>query len=290
MIDMECILEKDIFQGLNEKWKLQHTKPLFKNIFRVENIQNPIEQAILKISKKEGGELFCEVHCYIRIIPGIEDWKKTHQLEFLGIPRFYGHGVIRDLRYIIIGKYLRDVSCHNTIITDDILKAIACCVIDVLEYIHHIGYVHADIKPANILVGNEKEFYLSDYGLAHKYLRDGVHIKYDIIKNRMRDGTLEFASTDAQRGVRPSRRSDMESLGYTLLFLSVSKLPWIGRNLDIVSIRKKKESMLGDIPHSFTCLDWILPNISDQLVRYFSMLTLGYRERPDYSKFRAIFT
>lgn len=49
------------------------------------------------------------------------------------------------------------------------LKSSIQCLIDVLrglEYLHENGYYHCDIKPNNILIGNNNEFVLSDYGIT----------------------------------------------------------------------------------------------------------------------------
>ena len=43
-------------------------------------------------------------------------------------------------------------------------------------------------------------------------------------------GTLKFSSANAQRGNQQSRRDDIESLGYTILYLMKGKLPWENLN------------------------------------------------------------
>lgn len=72
---------------------------------------------------------------------------------------------------------------------------------DVLEYIHEHGYVHADIKGANILLGlakeTENQSYLVDFGLATKY-QTGDTFKPN--PKKAHDGTIEYLSRDAHKG------------------------------------------------------------------------------------------
>ena len=44
----------------------------------------------------------------------------------------------------------------------------------------------------------------------------------------MRRGTIRYASVHAHLGRTASRRDDLESLAYTLLFLLLGRLPWQG--------------------------------------------------------------
>jgi serine/threonine protein kinase len=95
------------------------------------------------------------------------------------------------------------------------------------------SYVHGDVKPENFLLGQpgtprSNKLYLVDFGLAQKW-RDSraAHAKYDQRPDDFR-GTIRYASVHAHLGRTPSRRDDLESLAYTLLFLLNGRLPWQG--------------------------------------------------------------
>ena len=95
------------------------------------------------------------------------------------------------------------------------------------------SYVHGDVKPENFLLGQpntprSNKLYLVDFGLAQRW-RDSktVHVKYDQRPDDFR-GTIRYASVHAHLGRTPSRRDDLESLAYTLLFLLNGRLPWQG--------------------------------------------------------------
>jgi serine/threonine protein kinase len=99
---------------------------------------------------------------------------------------------------------------------------------------HAKGYVHGDIKPENFLLGpagstTENKLYLVDLGLATRW-RDAVcntHVEYNQQPDVFR-GTVRYASVHAHLGRTGSRRDDLESLAYTLMFLLKSRLPWQG--------------------------------------------------------------
>ncbi|KAF9035295.1 kinase-like domain-containing protein [Panaeolus papilionaceus] len=99
-----------------------------------------------------------------------------------------------------------------------------------IEFIHSNSLVHRDIKPANFVMGTGKASHMVnviDFGLAKKYrdARTSNHIPY-----KQDDyhgvGTSLFAAINTHLGVESSRRDDLESLAYMLIYFLRGTLPW----------------------------------------------------------------
>jgi len=97
-----------------------------------------------------------------------------------------------------------------------------------IESFHSAKYIHRDIKPENFMIGNNENsniVYLIDYGLSKKYIeKDGSHIKYMDKKGLV--GTARYTSVNAHLGIEQSRRDDLISIGYLIVYFMKGRLPW----------------------------------------------------------------
>lgn len=127
------------------------------------------------------------------------------------MPKYISSGLCtyneKEYRFLVMDRYVKDLQTFvNQTPSHQINEIGVMClmrqILYALEYIHQKGYTHGDIKGANIMLKNDHESYLVDYGLAYRFQRENVHQKYVIKPERRHNGTIEYTSRDAHDGAR----------------------------------------------------------------------------------------
>jgi len=68
--------------------------------------------------------------------------------------------------------------------------------------------------------------FLIDFGLAQLFRNPATYLHIPFTTNHPVIGTLPFASINGQQGNAQSRRDDLESLVYTIIYSALGDLPW----------------------------------------------------------------
>ena len=110
------------------------------------------------------------------------------------------------------------------------LSKIFSIIINTLKYIHDRGIVHRDLKPTNICLDIYNNPYIIDFGIAKKIIINKKHIQQKSINNII--GSENFVSLNVINLVEPSRRDDIESIIYVIIYMLLlhkitSKVLWI---------------------------------------------------------------
>jgi casein kinase 1 len=210
-----------------------------------------------------------------------------------GVPRIAWAGIEGNFTIMVLellGPNLEDflTFCNRKFSLKTILM-LADQIISRIECIHSKSYIHRDIKPDNFLMGagnRNSLVYIIDFGLAKKYrdLKTHKHIEYKEGKNLT--GTARYASINAHAGIEQSRRDDLESIGYLLIYLFKGFLPWQGisaqtRDQKYKKIMEKKISISNEE---------LCRGCPQEFITYISYCkNLKFEEKPDYSYLRRIF-
>ncbi|KAG8449131.1 hypothetical protein GDO86_015980 [Hymenochirus boettgeri] len=213
---------------------------------------------VIKVEPVDNGPLFSELKFYMRAAKSeqIQKWTSTHKLKYLGVPRYWGSGLHskngNSYRFMVMDRFGEDLqkileSRGKKIFARQTVLQLGLRLIDILEYIHEHEYVHGDIKASNLLIHhkNPNQVYLVDYGLAYRYCPDSIHKDYKEDPRKCHNGTIEFTSIDAHNGVSPSRRGDLEILGYCMIQWLCGILPWED-NLNDASYVANSKIRYGD--------------------------------------------
>ena len=263
----------------------------FSSVYEGKNIATNIPVAI-KI-EKQGKYNFLESEAYILMI-----------VKGIGIPKLMSFGNIGNYRILVeefLGKNLETLweSCpfkndprgqNNKYIKDICLLAIQG--LERLKHIHNKNIIHRDIKTKNFMTGNNdiNVIYLIDFGFAKKYRssRTGKHIRFSNLNHLI--GSWNFASHNAIRGYESSRRDDLESFGYTLIYLAKSGwTPWNKyykiKNITPFELAKIITKIKLEISEENLCKG--LPNEFIEYMKY--VKKLEFEQEPDYKYLNGLF-
>ena len=198
----------------------------------------------------------------------------------IGIPKVFWAGVSGEYNVMVfelLGKNLEELlqNCDKKFSLKTTLM-IAIQVLDRIRHLHMHNYIHRDIKPQNFSIGrgeNEHIIYLIDFGLAKRYREEYTNFHIPLRQNIKLTGTIRYASCNALNKKELSRRDDMESIGYMLIYLlkgSHSKIKELKMSLE-------PEKLCEDLP--------------DEFKEYIeSVKNLEFEEEPDYGRYINMFT
>jgi serine/threonine protein kinase len=212
----------------------------------------------------------------------------------VGFPRVHFHGrhsdgsmcVVMDLLGPSLEALFRARAFHFSMKT---ICLIAEQLLDRAESMHAKGLVHRDWKPENILIGGETQrhiLHVVDFGLSTSFVdKTGRHVAPASGKPVL--GTARFSSTNSHLGKELSRRDDLESIAFLLIYFARGgSLPWNG--LDRSTIASKYRA-IGEMKRSIDAetLCKGLPLEFGYLLEY--ARSLKFTDTPAYGFLRMMF-
>jgi len=211
-------------------------------------------------------------------------------LQSIGIPQFISYGKYDKYNILImelLGQSLQKLFLSkNKKLSLKTVCMLGIQMVDRIEYIHYKNIIHGDLKPENFAMGiGQKDhiLYCIDFGFNSKYWnsKNKCHIPFQ--KKALFVGNPRFCSINALKGLEVSRRDELESIGYIIMYLLRGDLPWQilkfkNREDFYHKIREKKR---------ITSVKELCSGFPSELGTFISYTkNLEFTEAPDYNYLR----
>jgi len=213
--------------------------------------------------------------------------------ENKGIPKIYWSGIQDDYNVLIIEmcganlEALLTICGHKfslkttLIIAQELMKK--------FQYIHSRGVIHRDIKPENFLIGlHNNDVYVVDFGLF-KFFKNSDNSHIPLRTNKKLIGTIRYTSLNSHKGYELSRRDDLISIGYMLIYFLKGKLPWQGMCQKDLS-KEEKYKMIFECKKN-TTNEQLCQGLPKEFKMYMDYVkSLDFAEKPNYNFLYNLFT
>lgn len=162
--------------------------------------------------------------------------------------------------------------------------------LSVLRSLHDYHYVHLDVKPDNFMIGTgdrSNRVFLIDFGLTRLFRDPATYKHVTQVKGLDMIGTVRYSSINSHLGLTQSRRDDLESLAYVIVYLVKGRLPWQGIAVHPGQDHHDKVLKLKQTTAAKTLCKG-LPQPFIKFVQHIQ--SLGYEDKPDYRYLRSLLT
>uniref|UniRef100_A0A8C9JDW0 non-specific serine/threonine protein kinase n=1 Tax=Panthera tigris altaica TaxID=74533 RepID=A0A8C9JDW0_PANTA len=242
-----------------------------------------------------GEEVAIKLECVKTKHPQLHIESKIYKMMQggVGIPTIRWCGAEGDYNVMVmelLGPSLEDLFnfCSRKFSLKTVLL-LADQMISRIEYIHSKNFIHRDVKPDNFLMGLGKKgnlVYIIDFGLAKKYRDARTHQHIPYRENKNLTGTARYASINTHLGIEQSRRDDLESLGYVLMYFNLGSLPWQGLK---AATKRQKYERISEKKMS-TPIEVLCKSYPSEFATYLNFCrSLRFDDKPDYSYLRQLF-
>jgi len=245
---------------------------MYGAIYKGENIRTK-EQVAIKIEKISETSLLkneAKIYVYLRKIDGFPE------VKWFGSDNSHTFLVMN-----LLGDSLSTFRKKRNCIPVNKIIDIGIQMIRLIKSLHYRDMIHRDIKPDNFLFGLEttqnQKLHLIDFGFCKRFkLENDTHIPIKKISNII--GTVNYISLNVHYKIEPSRRDDLESIVYVMLFL-LDNMEWANYN---------SEQLTNIIESKKRILDQNVPEFFKKMIKY--IRSLKFDEDPNYDFLNEILT
>jgi serine/threonine protein kinase len=155
---------------------------------------------------------------------------------------------------LVGGTTLRE-AISTSVISGDLIVAVASGIGEALHVVHDAGIVHRDVKPANILIetdvptASSVRAKLADFGIAHSLGSTRLTAQHTVL------GTAAYLSPEQAMGATVTSASDIYSLGLVLLECFTGQMEYPGTAAESLAARIARDPELpSSLPIGWSAL------------------------------------
>ena len=208
----------------------------------------------------------------------------------IGIPKVYSFGKESNntnnfylVQQLLGNNLTQELKNYRNKIPKDIFIKMAIQMISRVEFLHSRGFIHCDIKPENFALNFNKDsndftVYLIDFGLVEPYINLKTKEHRKLKEKKGHKGTMNFCSMNSHMELSLSRRDDLESLAYCLIYLWAGKLPWANSGY-----KTYNNEVILNLKIEFSSYGYENRSIPNNLMKFLDYaIKLKFEELPNY--------
>jgi eukaryotic-like serine/threonine-protein kinase len=162
-----------------------------------------------------------------------------------GLVRLRASGATGDRPFVVMdlvdGPTLAQRLLSGPLPADEV-AALGARLADALAHVHGLGFVHRDVKPANVLLGDGSRPRLADFGIARALDDTSITATGSVV------GTAAFLAPEQVRGASVGPRADVYALGLVLLEASTARREYPGSAVESATARLHRAPRAPDTP------------------------------------------
>jgi eukaryotic-like serine/threonine-protein kinase len=144
------------------------------------------------------------------------------------------------------GENLKEIVARGRVPVRDAVQLVLQ-VARALAFAHERGLVHRDVKPQNVLLNEDGQAKVTDFGIARSLDVQGVTQTGTVL------GTSDYIAPEQARGQKVDPKTDIYSLGTVLYELLTGEVPFVGDNFVAVAMRHVNEPAPSVLEHRPDC-------------------------------------
>ncbi|KIL50424.1 non-spific serine/threonine protein kinase [Jeotgalibacillus alimentarius] len=154
--------------------------------------------------------------------------------------------VMEYVEGMTLKQYIRE---HSPLDLEDAVD-IMLQLTSAIAHAHHNGIIHRDIKPQNILIDDQGNIKITDFGIAMALSATAITQTNSVM------GTVHYLSPEQARGGTASKKSDIYSLGIVMYELLTGTLPYEGETPISIALKHlqsdlpRPSEIVQDLPQS----------------------------------------